>query len=136
MAPGRFLLSYPNKETVLVLMAEGHIRGDGFTVVVNHWNQFSGGVRHKLKYEVYAILKDLPLFCWMEEAITGIISGFAVPHRASRSSLRWEDITGFDIVFFCEDISSILEMIKVMVGSHILSCYCHQFHHKAGPSFQ
>ncbi|KAG1330349.1 hypothetical protein COCNU_02G003170 [Cocos nucifera] len=121
VAPRRFFVSCPDKKIVVALMAKRYIRGDGFTVIINHWNQFSGGVRHKLRYKVYATLKDLPLFCWTAEAVAGIISGFAVPHRASRTSLRWDDLTGFDIIFFCEDISSIPKKVEVTVGSRTYS---------------
>ncbi|KAG1333951.1 hypothetical protein COCNU_03G000700 [Cocos nucifera] len=53
------------------------------------------------------------------EAVAGIISGFAIPHRASRSSLRWEDLTEFDIVFYCEDITDIPEKVEETVASRI-----------------
>ncbi|KAG1334217.1 hypothetical protein COCNU_03G003360 [Cocos nucifera] len=121
VAPRKFFVSCLDKETIMALMAEGHIRGDDFTVIVNHWNHFRGGVRHKLRYKVYATLKDLPLFCWTTEVVAGIISDFAVPHRASRTSLWWDDLKGFDIIFFYEDISSIQEKVEVTIGSHTYS---------------
>lgn len=80
-------------------MTEGHIRGDGFSLLVNCWNKFRGGVLHKLKYKIYATLKDLPLFCWMADVVATIISSFGIPYKF----LHWEDMSGFDVVSFYEE---------------------------------
>lgn len=111
-----FLVSCPDQETLQALMASGHIRGDGFSLLVNRWNKFKGGIPHQLKYKVYATLKDLPLFCWTVDAVATIISGFGTPCRASRTSLRWDDLSGFDMVFYCEEYENIPEKIEVTVG--------------------
>ena len=73
LASNEFFVAFLDKATVEALMAAGHIRGDGFTLIVNHWNQFRGGERHNLKLKVYATLHNLPLFCWTAEAVVTII---------------------------------------------------------------
>ena len=114
-------MAFLDKKSIQALMTLGHIRGDGFTLMVSHWDQFKGGAHHDLQLKIYATVYNLPLFRWNAEAIATIISGFGIPHRASRSSLQWEDLRSFDIVFFSENIESIPEVIKVTTGSHIYS---------------
>ena len=115
LSPREFFVSCPDNQTIQNLTAEGHIRGDGFSLITNYWNQFRGGILHDLKFKVYATLKNLPLFCWTVDIVATIISSFGSPCRASHSSLRWEDLSGFDIVFFCETVKNVPKSIH----SHI-----------------
>ena len=117
----KFFVSCPNCQTVQSLMANGHIRGDGFTAIVNHWNQVFGGVHHNLRFKVYATIQNLPLVCWTAEVVATVLSSFGVPHSASKQSLRWEDLRGFDVVFFCEALENIPEKVQVTVGPYTYS---------------
>lgn len=105
-------------KTIQELMVEGHINGNGFSLVENHWNPFRNANHHRLEFKIYATLIDLPLQCWMVDAVVGIISSFGVPHQDSRSSLNGEDLTSFDVIFFCEEFDDILEFVVIM-GSHV-----------------
>ncbi|EHA8587490.1 hypothetical protein COCNU_scaffold002416G000030 [Cocos nucifera] len=116
LTPTKFFVAFLDKASIQALMAQGRIRGDGFTLLMNHWNQYKGGEHHNFKLKIYTTLFNLPLFCWNAEAVAIIISGFGVPQCASRSSLQWEDLRGFDIVFFCEDIESVPEVIKIQLN--------------------
>ncbi|KAG1354682.1 hypothetical protein COCNU_07G007940 [Cocos nucifera] len=107
VAHRKFFVACLDKQMVLALMAEGHIKGDGFTAMVN---QFSGRVRHKSRYKVYA---TLPLFRRTAEAVAGIISGFAIPHRASQ---QFKFKMGGS---HAEDITDIKEKVEVTVASRI-----------------
>ena len=83
-----FMVSCPDSVILQSLMSGERICGDGFFLLVNRWNKFRGGVPHKLKYIIYATLRDLPLYCWTVDAVATIISGFGTPCRASRTSLH------------------------------------------------
>ena len=48
--------------------------------------------------------------------MAAIISSFGVPHRVSRKYLRWEDLSSFDLQFFCESIEDVPESVDVSVG--------------------
>ncbi|KAG1358679.1 hypothetical protein COCNU_08G001250 [Cocos nucifera] len=48
-----------------------------------------------------------------------IVSSFGLPHRASKSCLKWEDLTSFDLDFFCEDIEDVPRSINVTVEPFI-----------------
>ena len=116
LSPNQFLVAFPDKSSIQSLMSQGHIRGDGFTLTVNHRNQYRGGARHNLKLKIFETLHNLPLSCWTTEAVATIIFGFGVLHRASCSSLLWEDLSGFDVVFYCKNFQDILKTIEVIVG--------------------
>ena len=45
-----------------------------------------------------------------------IISSFGLPYRASKSCLNWDDLTFFDIDFFCEEIEDVPKSVDVTVG--------------------
>ena len=36
LAPNEFFMAFPDKPTIQALVAQDHIRGDGFTLIVNH----------------------------------------------------------------------------------------------------
>ncbi|KAG1347823.1 hypothetical protein COCNU_06G016520 [Cocos nucifera] len=78
-----------------------------------------GGIPHKMKLKVSASLFNLPLLCWNFQAVTMIISSFGLPHRASKHCLKWEDLTSFDLDFFCEDIEDVPNSVNVSVGPFI-----------------
>lgn len=112
LSPNKFFVSCFDFQTVQSLMAEGHIQGDGFSLLVNRWNQQRGATHHRLRYKVYATLKDLPLICWSAKAVATIIYGFGIPHRASHSSLRWNDLIGFDVVFFVKMLKTSQKVLR------------------------
>lgn len=53
--------------------------------------------------------------------MAGIISRFEISFRASGSSINLDDLTNFDLHFFCDSPESIPEIIEVIVGN-----YCYQ----------
>lgn len=57
---GNFV-SCPDNLIVQELIVEGHIRGVGFSFVVNHRNPFRNADHHRLKFKIYAILIDFLL---------------------------------------------------------------------------
>ncbi|KAG1342316.1 hypothetical protein COCNU_05G005450 [Cocos nucifera] len=93
---------------------------EGFTLIVKHWDQRRKTYLLKidLRYKVCASLLDLPLMCWNVDAVATIISSFGMPFWANRSSLRWDNITSFDIQFYCKDLADIPEIIQVTIGPH------------------
>lgn len=111
-----FFVVGPSREIVHQLMTGGRIRGNGFSLQINHWDQHRGGIPHRLKFKVSASLLNLPLTCWNSRAVATIISSFGFPHRASKACLRWDDLTTFDLDFFCDDIDDIPESVNVTVG--------------------
>ena len=50
-----------------------------------------------------------------------IVSSFGLPHKASKSYLKWEDLTSFDLNFFRDDIDEILELVNVTIGPHVFN---------------
>ncbi|KAG1335031.1 hypothetical protein COCNU_03G011500 [Cocos nucifera] len=42
-----------------------------------------------------------------------IIFSFGLFHRASKSCLKWEDLTSFDLEFFCDDVEDISKSVNV-----------------------
>ena len=84
-------------------MVDGRIQGNGFQLWVSHWDPFKGGIPRKLKLKISISQLNLPLVCWNSQAMAMIIRGFGLPHRASKSCLKWEDLTPFDFDFFCEE---------------------------------
>ena len=98
------------------LISLGHIRGDGFSLVVNYWDQNKGSNPHKLCFKVYTSLIDLPLVCWSREAVSEIIFNFGVLLCISRSSLNWEDFSSFDFAFLRKDLDTLPKSIEVTVS--------------------
>lgn len=97
-------------------MTAGRIKGNGFSLQVNHWDAFKGGILHQEKLKVSASLTNLPLVCWNSHAVEAIVSSFGLPHRLSRSSLKWKDLTSFDLELLCDDVDDIPEYVNVIVG--------------------
>ena len=58
-----FFVSRPSTDIVHQLTTAGQIKGEGFHLQVSHWDQFRGGLPHKLKLKVSASLFNLPLVC-------------------------------------------------------------------------
>ena len=87
-------------------------------MLVNHWDPLGGATCHRLKPKVYASLINLPLQLWTTDAVATILSGFGVPYRASKTSLRWEDLTSFDVVFFREEmeIGQFIYKVSMMIN--------------------
>lgn len=83
-----FFVSYPSNDIIQRLIVLGHLRGDGFTLLVNHWDKIRSCNPNKLKFKVSADLIKLSLICWSTDAIESIIAGYGVRFRASRSSLN------------------------------------------------
>ena len=81
-----FFVSCPLFEVVQAPRALGHIRGDGFSLVVNYWDQSRDCPPHKLKFKVKISLFDLPLICWNLETVACIVAAFGIPFHASHSS--------------------------------------------------
>lgn len=115
-----FFVAYPSCEVVHYFISLGHIRGDGFTLVVNHWDQTIEGTQNKLRFKVCASLFNLLLIYWNVNAIASIIANFRVPLRANHSSINMEDLTSLDLHFLCENLESISEFIEVTVRAF---CY-------------
>lgn len=98
-------------------MRGGTIKSNGFQLLVSHWDPYKRGVPHKLKLKVSASLINPPVSCWNSQAVAAIISSFGLPHGASKHCLNWQDLTSFDLDFFCEEIEDVPDSVNVSVGS-------------------
>ena len=55
-----FFVSCPSCKVVQDLMELGHIHGEGFTLLVNHWDQTRQVSQHKLRFKASISLLNLP----------------------------------------------------------------------------
>ena len=106
-------LSY---EVVQGLMALGHIRGEGFTLLVYHWDQTRLASHHNLCFKASISLLNLPLICWNPEAVARFVAGFEMPFRASQASTSWEDLSSFDFSILCKEPTLIPNFMDVSIG--------------------
>ncbi|KAG1330807.1 hypothetical protein COCNU_02G007750 [Cocos nucifera] len=86
--PNSFFVACPSHKVVHRLMTGGRIKGNGFSLQVNHWDPFRAA----------------------------IVSSFGLPHRASKACLKWDDLTSFDLDLFCEAIEDVPDYVNVSVG--------------------
>ncbi|KAG1342246.1 hypothetical protein COCNU_05G004750 [Cocos nucifera] len=116
-----FVACPSTRDVVHQLMTGSRIRGNDFSLQVNHWDTFKGGASNQLNFKVSASLLNLPLACWNSHAVAMIVLSFGLPHRASKSCLKWENLASFDLDFFCDDIDEIPESVSVNVGPHVFN---------------
>ena len=100
------------------LVALGRIRGDGFSLVVNHWDETKFCVHTNPRFKVNASLFNLPFICWNVNVVASIIARFGVPLRASHSTIQRDDLTSSDLQFLCDNLDAIHELIEVAVGGY------------------
>lgn len=114
-------------------MTAGQIKGDGFSLQASRRDQHRGGISHGLiELMVSASLLDLSLMCWNAEALAAIRSSFGTPHRASLECLCWDDLTSFDINFFCEEMEDIPDSINVTIEPFIYNVEVRSNCHREG----
>lgn len=92
-----FFMACPSRKVVNMLIALSHIRGEGFTLLVNHWDQTRSTIPHNLKFKVSINLLNLSLIYWYLEAIVNIGFGFRTTFHVSRSCMQWNKLSSFDL---------------------------------------
>lgn len=71
-----FLSCHPINEVVERLVAMGHVRRDGFSLVINHWDQTRNHPHYNLKFQVSISLFNPSLVCWNPDAVAIVVAGF------------------------------------------------------------